>query len=288
MPRTYQVGFATIQVIGLFGATRDAFQNALEASWHAGASTARYGRRWLLSQRYEETDDRWRGRIGFVQEGELTTVVWDPETKDFTHGEAPSGVIVPFAVDLAERTVAYQLFAGQVRPGTFTGALQSLLNTQDAYSWLVSPLAFPMTFERWESTVQYVTEFSFRLIPPNPNYQDDDQIEALIENLRLGVARVSGKARQGETVNTNDSLFTQAMDHVRREYGAATVTGVDETGLLSEWKSSNGGMVPARSRIESESDEDEIPDDELLGSLQAVDDFADLAETESDEEEPSA
>ncbi len=77
------------------------------------------------------------------------------------------------------------------------------------------------------------------------------------------------------------------MDHVRREYGAARVSGVDDNGLLSEWKSTDGGLVPARSRIDSDTDEDEIPDGDLLESFGALTDFVDLAETASDEEEPS-
>jgi hypothetical protein len=95
----FQVGFASAELEGLFAADPTAYPRALRASWKPGATASRYGRTWFLSRQRNLVDSIWTGRIGFVQEDELMTVFWDPDEADFARQAAPSGVVVPFAIN---------------------------------------------------------------------------------------------------------------------------------------------------------------------------------------------
>lgn len=140
MAGTFRVGFSTCRVEGIYQ-DQSVFPAALEESWQAGAKTTRYGRTWHLSRpRADPARRTWTGRIGFVRENDVSTVTWDDHAQDFVRHGVPGGVIVPFAVALDSSVVAFQLRSGVVRPTTFTGALQSLLNeASQAYSWEVRP-----------------------------------------------------------------------------------------------------------------------------------------------------
>jgi hypothetical protein len=105
----FQVGFASTEPEGLFAADPDAYPRALQSSWIPGATANRYGRTWFLSRQRNLVDSIWTGRIGFVQEDELMTVFWDPNEADFARQAAPSGVVVPFAINANSGFVAFQL-----------------------------------------------------------------------------------------------------------------------------------------------------------------------------------
>jgi hypothetical protein len=95
----FQVGFASAEPEGLFAADPTTLPRALRDSWKPGATASRYGRTWFLSRQRNLVDSIWTGRIGFVQEDELITVFWDPDEADFARQAAPSGVVVPFAIN---------------------------------------------------------------------------------------------------------------------------------------------------------------------------------------------
>jgi hypothetical protein len=270
MARTYQIGFAVAEPEGLWAAGGpDLFTQVLEASWRPGATVTRYGRTWRLSRPHSQKHDSWTGRIGFIQEGDLTTVFWDPDAEDFRTQEASSGVVVPFAIRIPTGVVAFQLVSGVIRPTTFTGALQSLFNVSSSYPWRVTPLVVHSSFEEWKSRVPTITEFAFRVQVPNPRYINEPDVERLLEEVRLEAARVAGRARDGESINASADIFRQLLDHVRRDYGRGVVKGRDESGSDTEWDSSGGGTVPARRRIESEG-EDEVLEGDLLRVLAEV------------------
>lgn len=265
MPRTFRVGFATCRVEGLFQADPTIFAAALEESWQGGANTTRYGRTWHLSRpRTDQANRVWAGRIGFVREEDVSTVIWDDDAQDFVRHGVPGGVIVPFAVALDSSVAAFQLRSGVVRPKTFTGALQSLLNAASrTYGWEVRPLVTRATFEQWRAQVAQITEFSFRLERPNPNYHDNERVEDLIEDLRLQVASLRGRARDGEAINVESDTFRQFLDHVRRDHGRGVVRGELQDREETEWRSSDGGVVPATRAVES-TDAEEIDAADLI------------------------
>jgi hypothetical protein len=285
VPRIFQVGFAVASLEGVFGTRQELLAEALLASWQPGASTTRYRRTWVLSRLRTQKGAVWTGRIGFVQEGEIITVVWNPIDQDFSHEAAASGVVVPFAINVSTGLIAFQLISGVVRPTTFTMALQSILNLNPTYRWNIEPLAFQRSFEEWRERVPVVSEFSFRLEVPNPRYVNEPEVERLLEQLRLQVATLVGKARDGESINLDADLFKQSLDHVRRKYGRGVIRGRDDAGIETEWDSSRGGTVPVRRRVSSEGEE-QILDEDLIRELsQAESIIGDLVRGEPEEDE---
>lgn len=281
--RTYQLSLARIAIQGMFEIT----QKTLGDSWIPGATANRYGREWRLS-RPEVEDEQWIGRIGFVRPDEVTTLEWDDEAEDFVEGDASGGVVVPFVVDLQDEVVAYQLRSNLVRPNTFTGALEALLNKGPAYKWHVHPLIVSRSFNAWKSDIERVTSFRLSLIPPNPNWVGRELVQGIVEDLEAQLLTLSGS---GEDIDTESDLFRQALDHVLQEYGQATVHGVDASGLDSTWRTMKdiGGVVTPTMRVEAESDEVEVPIDSLTESLSAMQHRMDIyadddASTDNDDE----
>jgi hypothetical protein len=262
----FQVGFAVAVLEGLFGTERESFTEALRQSWRPGATATRYGRTWFLSKPRRRIGTVWTGRIGFLQEDQLTAVFWDEEEADFSHRATTSGVVIPFALNIATGFVGFQLLSGLVRPTSFTGAMQSLLNQDPLHRWSVEPLAINRTYEEWRSHVAVLTDFSFRLEVPNPHYVNEPDVEHLLEDLRVQVAKLVGRARSGESINDEADIFRQSLDHVRRKYGRGVLKGRDDAGIDTEWDSSKGGIVPLRRRVES-AGEGEIEDDDLIRTL---------------------
>lgn len=264
--RIYRVGLGVVTLDGLF---QDDLRDALRASWIAGASVTRYRRRWNLSRVHQETDELMVGRIGFVGESEVSTVFFDYDDGDFVQEGVPSGVLVPFGIRLSDGLVAYQLRPGIVGEESFAGAFAALLNSAaNECVWSVKTAVEYRSWEDWRADVSSVTAFNFRLDRPNPHYADDDRVESIIEDIRLEYARLAGKAREGEGVNTEDDLFRQAVDHVLRNYGRAAVDGVTPDGRESTWvKVKNlAASVVARLTVTAQGG-DEIPEEELVAVL---------------------
>lgn len=270
MSRTYRVAFAEIEPLGLLAVEQPLFEAAFRESWRPGAQVVRYGRQWRVSAPHdvENATSVLTGRIGYVREDEIATLEFDEEAMDFRRGAAPSGAVIPFAVDVEQRRVGFQLVPGQVRTASFTGALESVLNLSATYRWRVRPLVRKVSFEVWRRSVDRVTEFNFRLERPNPHYADDDKVEEIIEDFNAEVVRVSGK---GEDVDEGADLFRQALDHtLNRHYGRAVVRGLRDE-HETEWRTTDDGTVPAIERVESENEE-ELPEEELVPLLETVED----------------
>lgn len=255
--RTYTIGYARASIEGLFAI--DGLSRALTASWIPGKTVVRYGRRWILSRILQSDASVMVGRIGFVNDRELATLIFDENQKDFLRGVAPSGIFVPFGISLTDGTIAYQLRPGVVRETTFTSALQALLNVDpNEYVWTVEPLAETSSYRDWIARVERVTSFDVRLERPNPHYHGNQLAEDLIEEIRLEYVRLNGVEREGEGVNLDSELFTQAMDHVLRDYGRASIQALDPAGEESTWVKLRGriGNVLARRRISATGPED--------------------------------
>ena len=233
-----------------------------------GTEVSRYGRKWKLSARAESETGLWAGHMGFVKEGELSTLEWDEATKDFVRGEASSGVVVPFLISVEDRLVSFQLFSGEVRQTTVTSNLQSLLNAEGTHYWAIRPVSFRRTFEEWLRSVNHVSSFSVLLTYPNPNWTGREKVEGLVEGLRAERVRIQANASEGRTIDIQSDWFRQAMDHVRFGYGRADVAGPEKgTGTESHFvETSKGGAIPVINRVPAEEDAYEVTVDDLAAA----------------------
>jgi hypothetical protein len=149
--RTYHVAFAMLEQAGLF---REELGTALRESWRPGATVNRYGRRWHLARMHADSEQVVVGRIGFVNDANVTTTIFDRHAGDFVSEFVPSGVVVPFAIRLTDAVIAYQLRPGLVRENSFTGALEALLNASGReYLWAVHPAGRQVDWEQWRSEI---------------------------------------------------------------------------------------------------------------------------------------
>lgn len=267
MTRIFNVAFGSIQVEGLFGQSTSTFEDALRSSWRPRVTITRYRRTWRLSRSHRR-GKYILGRLGFVGEAQFTTVDWDEEQEDFEVADAAGGSIVPVAIRTDLRVIAFQLKSGLVRPTSVTGALQALLSQDSDYDWVVRPLYVESSFESWLRTVERVTEARFRIERPNPDWADRPDVERIITDLEAEVARLEARAAEGEALNTSGSLFRQALDHVLRDYGRAVVRGVDAFENETEWVSVAGGTIPVRAEVVSSTDQDEVPEQDLVSAFE--------------------
>jgi hypothetical protein len=286
--RTYTIGFALASLEGLSADTP--IQQALRESWMPGATIVRYGRRWYLTRLLESVDDLRYGRIGFVRKGVVPTVFFDASAADFVRGGAPSGTIVPFVISASTGTIAYQIRPDTVPERTFIGALRALLNLNEhLYSWSIQPLVEDSEYDTWIAGVSQVTEFHFKLERANPHYSDDELVERIIEEFRLKYAVLTGVAVEGEGVDTESPAFRQALDHVLRGYGTASLIALDRQGGESLWVRTRGliGAVTSRRRIRSVGDE-EAPVSALREAMEQTPAGALAADlSDDDDDEPS-
>jgi hypothetical protein len=191
--------------------------------------------------------------------------------------------VVPFGIEVETGATAFQLIPGIVRTTIFTGALQALLNENGLFRWSISPLARQWSFEDWRAGHK-VTSFTFRLERPNPRYHGQI-VEEIVDRLNLEAARLQGAAEMGDSVNTESQILQELLDHVRRRYGRGVLHGRDDRGEESEWRSEAGGTVPAQRRIPVQTEEREIPDNDLAAAIwQAPNDLLALPPGDVDDE----
>ena len=263
--RVYHVGLAVASLEGLF---QPPLSEALSASWQAGTSVTRYGRTWHLARIHSQTSTWMTGQIGFVGDTSVQTMFFDHSVADFVTGDAPSGILVPFAIRLRDGVIAYQLRPGLVREASFTGALQGLLNAPGReFVWVIRQAVESRTWEEWRQGVEKITGFNIRLERPNPHYGQDHLIEEAVEGIRLEYLRLTGTALQ-EGINTDADLFRQAVNHVLRDYGRAAIHGVDPQGEESTWVKLKGmvGSVTSRLKVRAIG-QPEIEESELVSAL---------------------
>ena len=177
------------------------------------------------------------GRIGFLTDASLQSLFFDRVTGEFVADAVTSGVVVPFAIRLSDGVITYQLRPGLVRENSFTGALEGLLNAPGSeYAWEVRAAVEERSWEAWKDSAARINSFAIKVERPNPHYGDDRLIEEAVEGVNLEYLRLAGKAEDvGSGVDPNADLFRQAVNHVLRGYGRATVQGVDGQGEESTW-----------------------------------------------------
>ncbi len=266
MTKTFRVAHARIDLKGIWAAGGDdQFQAALEQSWVAGEEVFRYGRKWRISRHIEMDQAFWSGHIGYVEGDAFSTLAWNEETKEFDRGEASGGVVIPFVVNIPQRMLSFQYATRDVKLHTVTGNLQALLSKQSTYDWEVAPLSLKQTFEEWHASVTSISTLAALLRQPNPNWEDREKIADLLDGLEAEFVRLSARASEGVSIRTDSSWFIQLMDHVRRGYGQATMTGVNrESGSLTKFtQTGDGGALEATESVRVEDDVVELSRDDL-------------------------
>lgn len=208
----------------------------------------------------------WSGHIGYVESDAFSTLVWNENTMEFDRGEASGGIVIPFVVSLPQRMVSFQYATRDVKLHTVTGNLQALLNEEGTYSWEVAPLSLRRTFEDWHSSVGSIATLRALLRQPNPNWEDREKIADLLDGLQAESVRLSARASQGVSIDSDSNWFVQMLDHVRRGYGEAVMTGTNrETGALSKFtQTGEGGAVEATESVRVEDDVVELSRDDLM------------------------
>jgi hypothetical protein len=190
-----------------------------------GASARRFSRVWRLGHT-NVSDEELLGRIGF--EGERRTFMWNEESKDFLPGPSPNGLVVPFVINLANFQVVFQIRPPEIRPHSFTGALERILRDATGQDWGVEPIIRQMSFEAWRATVTKVTRMHFHVEQPNPNWEGRPELENLMHRLGdLDSADFGFNAENG--IATDDELIVELVNHVnQRNYGRSQAVGIRE------------------------------------------------------------
>lgn len=267
MSREFQISHAELVQEGLGEhSLGEYYSRTLQESWRPGAEVTRYSRTWKISKATEMDAGLWHGRIGYVREGQFSTVDWDEGNKEFVRGEASSGVVVPFLIDTENGLVSFQLIPGEVRKNTVTSNLQALLNLQDTYRWKITPCLYRQTYSQWRSSVSRVTTLSTVLELPNPSWTGRQKIQDLIEGLNAELVRIRARASDDRSIDEQSDWFREAMHHVRQGYGKVDVIGTDrETGTESRYvETAEGGAVPVIDKSPADSDALEVTPEVLI------------------------
>jgi hypothetical protein len=245
------VGFAQIGLAGEGLAAADPTGTLLE-SLVPGTYIVRYGRAWRMGQ-WSFEDGYAVGRIGYERPGEVAEL-WDERINDFARTTLPEGVTSPFVVSMEQMIVAFQLRAGRIKPTSFTGAFQALLNDATWADWRVRPLVRGVNWEIWRESVDRVERVEVVLPRPNPNYRGREHIEQLIEGAHARRTRIVWEASEEDLagLNLDDAFVRESIEHALDEDAKLRVSGVEETDVgprQTQWRSEVEG-VPQEGQAE--------------------------------------
>lgn len=260
------VAFATVEILpGSQGHRLLSGGSALEEAMRPGTMVTRFGREWLMAQ-YSIKGRFLTGRIGFQAAG-TTEEVWNEKTKDFEIEHQRMGSTSPFAIRLPGPDddpyvlpIVYQLRPGRIRPTTFTGNFQALLNAGfPPLRFRVTPLIRGMSWDQWQSAISRVTEITIRVDKPNPRYRRKS-VERLIEDANAEFVRMVFRAPPGEGLDISDEFIQDGLDHaLAHGYGSVRAKGeepIDEA-VGEVWDSKVDGS-PIRAELEADPETREV------------------------------
>jgi hypothetical protein len=191
-----------------------------------GTTVDRYNRRWHLGQIRQE-DGLVFGRLGF--ESASGADIWDESSLDFQEIEVPAGVAAPFGVRLSDLLLVFQTRKQDIRVTSFTGAFQGILREATHNDgWHIETARRKVSFPAWRESVGRVTRLRFSIEPPNPNYEGRPDVERLIEGAQVAAATIELRASSDDSLNTDDDIVRQLLDHVERGYGESVAVGERE------------------------------------------------------------
>lgn len=233
------------------------FSSALDEALAPGKSVLRYNRLWRLTQ--HEIDGGWiSGRIGFEYPSS-SVGVWDEQRKDYR--SIRPAQVTRYVIDTKTRRVAFELKSSTIKPWTFQGNFQALLNQDSGYQWRVTleGLTQP-SWEEWEESVSRITDIRIKMERPNPRYPGKE-VERLFEDAKLSAATLAAK---GDDIDMTDSeLIKEAFEHARRGYGSITAKGVSgPDAKKEEWRSEDEGEAD-REQAARDPVTDEVPPESL-------------------------
>jgi len=143
--------------------------------------------------------------------------------------------------------VVFQLRPGAIRPRSFTGALQALMNAASPTErWRVYQETDLVSFDNWRLSVDRVVRFRARLERPNPHYADRGRVRDLVEGANARMAEVAWTAapEDPQGLDTQDSLMREAIEHARN-HGRARAVG-ERRGAPTTWDSTIEGSSETR------------------------------------------
>jgi hypothetical protein len=259
MPRRSRqatVGFASVGFApGAFAAAD--FSSAIEEDLRPGKYVLRYDRLWRLARHV--TDDGWIfGRLGFEYPDTPAVGLWDEDAKDYLRVQP--GQLVRYAIDIEARRVAFELKSQTVRPGTFQGNFQALLNKESPYRWrvMLEGVSQP-PWEEWRATIARLTSITIRMKRPNPRYPGD-LVEHMFEDAKLAAATIGAR---GDDVDLEDSQLLRESFELAQNYGSINAKGVvAPDGSKEEWRSSEEGAVE-KAKVARDPESQDIPPDEF-------------------------
>jgi hypothetical protein len=237
-------------------------QRELLESLQPGTKATRYGRTWHMA-RYEVRGRIVTGEIGFDVR---TSPAWNEEEKAFT--SVRPAQIAPFAIDLASMRVVFRLRGATIKPGTFQGSFQALLNAANTpYRWTVRLEGVEQPpWEEWRERVERVTEIRATLVRPNPHY-DFEEIERVFEEGNVNEATIGGK---GDRVNVEQGFFASVVGFVLNGYGrlaAKAVRMVEAGGEEPDEWSSEAERGVRKKRVPVDPELGDVTPDTLARSL---------------------
>ena len=237
-----------------------------------GTAIERYGREWRMGQ-FTTMDDVVVGRIGYQRPGDLAEL-WDDRISDFKETRLIDGLTSPFALNLDNLAIVFQLRAGRIKHTSFTGALQALLNEASGDTiWRVRPIVQGVDWERWRTSVLRVRHLELKMERPNPNYHGRNHVESIVEGTNARLARLVLDADEQDLdgLNIDDPLIREAIQHALEDYGSVKAVGDVPTPTGSQesvWRSDVDGspietrvpVDPATREVVPDALRDELPD----------------------------
>jgi hypothetical protein len=162
-PAKARISFARVDALTL----TTSFDDAIRRSLRPGTAHQRYTRMWRMG-RWQEEDGLILGRIGF--QSPSTTELFNEEVSDFVEEAFMQGATSPFAIDPSSQRIVFQVRSGVIRPHSFTGALQALLNEASEFErWRVRPETYEVDWETWVNSVDRIAQLRIRLERPAIN-----------------------------------------------------------------------------------------------------------------------
>jgi hypothetical protein len=268
--RKARIAFATVVPIG--GEQLSFFDPSasLVEAIRPATQVERYNRIWRMGQ--IRRGGPWiSGRIGYETIGGPAQL-WSEELQDFEEVSLLEGRTSPFAVHLPTRHVAFQLRMPQIKPRTFTGAFQALLNEASvAFRWRVIEEIIEVSWPEWRQSVERVIALRFALARPNPNYGNRQQLRQLIEDGNAEMVKTIMRANPEDLdgLNVDSEFVRESIEHVSEGYGnfAADGEAVEEgEAYLTSWSSAQGG-TPVQRTVELDPDSPEVVDEDLQHAL---------------------
>jgi hypothetical protein len=272
-PPVARIAFAVASVIGgLATGPLDTFYAASQ-SLVPGTMVQRYRRNWRLA-RYIVVDDRIiLGRIGFEEPGTVEEI-WNEEIQDFEEKRLTLGTTSPFVMDTASLRIAYQLRPGRIRPTTFTGNLQALLNAAAGrtWRWRVRPDVLGIPWDDWIESVDKVTELRLKIREPNPNWGGRRRVEEVVTGANAALVNIVYRARKdsSEGVDLTDEMIAESIEHADDGYGEYSAVGERvENGerVSTRWRPEVEGE-PLGREVEADPTTSEASHDELRQVLE--------------------